>query len=67
MHLLCPLCLLLFCMEANDFAVSLASMKDIPGPWTEDYDVRPVTCDHMSYFKRKLELAELAKVLGPVA
>lgn len=53
-----------FSDEPNDVAVSVASMKDVPGPWIPAYDARPVSCDHMSYFAHKAGLEALAKALG---
>lgn len=55
----------LFRDVANDVAVSVASMKDVPGPWSNAYDVRPVACDHMSYFRHPAGLEALAKALTP--
>jgi hypothetical protein len=55
----------LFSDVPNDVAVSVASMKTVPGPWDPVYDVRPVSCDHMSYFQHPAGLKALAEVLGP--
>ncbi len=56
-----------FLHEANDVAVSVASMTSIPAGRTRALDVRPVACDHMSYFHDPAGVSALARVLteGP--
>ncbi|HEX8201674.1 MAG TPA: hypothetical protein VF590_14415, partial [Isosphaeraceae bacterium] len=54
----------LFLDQTNDVAVSVVSMRDVPGPWEPAYDVRPVACDHLSYFRHKAGLDVLAAVLS---
>lgn len=54
----------LFRDQANDVAVSVVSMGDVPGPWNPAYDVRAVACDHMSYFSHKAGLDALAILLS---
>jgi pimeloyl-ACP methyl ester carboxylesterase len=54
----------LFRDQANDVAVSVLSMRDVPGPWKPAYDVRAVACDHMSYFRHTAGLAALATALS---
>lgn len=56
---------LLFRDEANDVAVSVASMREVPGPWEPPFDVRPVACDHLSYFHHRAGLEALAGALRP--
>jgi hypothetical protein len=58
---------ILFCEEASDVSVSVASTKDVPGPWTNGYDVRLVAYDRMSDVKHKTGLKEFAKMLGPAS
>ena len=54
----------LFRDQTNDVAVSVVSMRDVPGPWEPAYDVRPVACDHMSYFRHKAGLDALTAILS---
>jgi hypothetical protein len=48
----------------NDVAVSVASMKDIPGGRRPALEVRPVACDHLSYFRDPAGLKALVDVLS---
>ena len=54
----------LFRDQANDVAVSVVSMRDVPGPWNPAYDVQAVPCDHMSYFRYTACLNALTEVLS---
>jgi pimeloyl-ACP methyl ester carboxylesterase len=47
----------------NDIAVSLASMRHLPGGRQPAYEVRPVACDHVSYFHTLRSLEALAAIL----
>ncbi len=53
-----------FLGQTNDVAVSLASMKNIAAGRTPPCDVRPVACDHLSYFNNPAGLKALAQVLS---
>ena len=48
----------------NDIAASIPSMENVPGPRKPIYDVRPVACDHISYFADAAGLKALALALG---
>ncbi|WZO96075.1 caspase family protein [Isosphaeraceae bacterium EP7] len=48
----------------NDVAVSVTSMRNILNARKPVYDVRPVACDHLSYFKDPAGLKALATVLA---
>ena len=52
-----------FLHQANDVAVSVASMENIAPDRKPPYDVRPVACDHLSYFFDRLGSRHLSKVL----
>ncbi len=54
----------LFRDQANDVAVSVVSMRDVPGPWKPAYDLRAVACDHLSYFRHTAGLIALGEVLS---
>jgi hypothetical protein len=47
----------------NDIAVSLESMRYLPPDRSPACDVRPVACDHLSYFRHPEALKNLASVL----
>ena len=53
-----------FLDQENDVAVSVASMENIPAGRKPAYDVRPVACDHLSYFRDPEGLKALAAVLA---
>jgi pimeloyl-ACP methyl ester carboxylesterase len=53
-----------FLDQANDIAVSVASMENIAPGRKPPYDVRPVACDHLSYFRDPEGLKALAAVLA---
>jgi hypothetical protein len=40
-----------FLNQANDVAVSIANMGNIAPGRKPHYDIRPVGCDHLSYFR----------------
>ena len=48
----------------NDTAVSVKSMRHMPGGRTPSWDIRPVACDHVSYFCNPEGLKVLAAALG---
>jgi pimeloyl-ACP methyl ester carboxylesterase len=50
--------------QANDVAVSVTSMKNIADGRAPAYNVRPVACDHLSYFNDPAGLKALAQVLS---
>jgi hypothetical protein len=52
-----------FLDQANDIAVSVASMESIAPGRKPPYDVRPVACDHLSYFHDPAGVQSLATVL----
>jgi pimeloyl-ACP methyl ester carboxylesterase len=52
-----------FLNHENDMAVSVASMENIPSGRKQRFDVRPVACDHLSYFRDPEGLKALAAVL----
>ena len=52
-----------FLDQANDVAVSIASMENIAPDRKPPYDVRPVACDHLSYFFDPAGLKALVEVL----
>jgi len=47
----------------NDIAASLASMEAFPPRWRRSCDIRPVACDHLSYFHTDEGLRALAEAL----
>ena len=50
-------------LDSNDIAVGVASMSDL-GPAREPaLEVRPVACDHISYFRDPAGLEALAHAL----
>jgi Caspase domain len=49
--------------QENDVAVSVASMKNIADGRKPTYVVRPVACDHLSYFRDPEGLKALVEVL----
>jgi len=53
-----------FLDQENDVAVSVASMENIPSGRKRPFDVRPVACDHLSYFRDPEGLKALAAVLA---
>jgi hypothetical protein len=53
-----------FLDQANDIAVSVASMENIAPGRKPSYDVRPVACDHLSYFRDPAGVRALASVLA---
>ena len=53
-----------FLDQANDIAVSVASMENIAPGRKPPYDVRPVACDHLSYFRDPASVKALATVLA---
>jgi len=53
-----------FLDQENDVAVSVASMENIAPGRKLPYDVRPVACDHLSYFCDQAGLKALAAVLA---
>lgn len=53
-----------FLGQTNDVAVSTASMENILTARTPPYDVRPVSCDHLTYFQDPAGLKALADVLA---
>ena len=52
-----------FLSQANDVAVSVASMENIAPGRKPPYEVRPVACDHLSYFRDPAGLKALVEVL----
>lgn len=52
-----------FLGETNDVAVSSSSMEKIVNARKPPYDIRPVACDHLSYFRDPAGLKALANVL----
>jgi hypothetical protein len=52
-----------FVGQPNDIAVSVRSMESIAAGRKPAYDVRPVACDHISYFRDPAGLQALAKAL----
>ncbi len=50
--------------QENDVAVSVASMKNIAHGRKPAFDVRPVACDHLSYFRDPAGLKALADALS---
>jgi hypothetical protein len=52
-----------FLGHVNDIAVSVDSMKSLGAGRKSAFDVRPVACDHLSYFRDPAGLAALAAVL----
>jgi hypothetical protein len=53
-----------FLDQANDVAVSVASMENLAPGRKLPYDVRPVACDHLSYFHDPAGLKALTDVLN---
>ena len=53
-----------FLDQENDVAVSVASMENIPSGRKQPFDVRPVACDHLSYFRDPECLKALATILA---
>lgn len=53
-----------FLNQENDIAVSVTSMRDIAEGRKPPYDVRPVGCDHLSYFRDPAGLKALSTVLA---
>jgi len=53
-----------FLDQANDIAVSVASMENVAPGRKPPYDVRPVACDHLSYFRDPEGLKALVAVLA---
>ena len=52
-----------FLDQENDVAVSVASMENISSGRKQPFDVRPVACDHLSYFRDPEGLKALATIL----
>jgi hypothetical protein len=50
--------------EDNDIAVSTASMRNIAAGREPAFEVRPVGCDHLSYFRDPAGLQALVQVLS---
>jgi pimeloyl-ACP methyl ester carboxylesterase len=50
--------------QPNDIAVSVASMESVAAGRVPKYEVRPVACDHLSYFRDEAGLRALAEALG---
>jgi hypothetical protein len=55
---------LFFLEQENDLAVSVASMENIATGRKPAYLVRPVGCDHLSYFRDPERLEALAAVMA---
>ena len=53
-----------FLEEENDVAVAVSSMENIPAGRKPAFDVRPVACDHLSYFSDPAGLKALVDVLS---
>ena len=53
-----------FLHQENDVAVSVLSMENIPSGRIHPFNVRPVACDHLSYFRDPEGLKALAAVLS---
>ncbi len=53
-----------FLDQENDVAVSVASMENIAAGRKPAYDVRPVGCDHLSYFRDPAGLKALVGALS---
>ena len=53
-----------FLNQENDIAVSATSMRNIVAERKPPYDVRPVACDHISYFRDTAGLEALSTVLA---
>jgi pimeloyl-ACP methyl ester carboxylesterase len=53
----------LFGGAANDIAVSMVSMNNVPATHTPKYDVREIACDHLTYFNNPEGLAALIKAV----
>ncbi len=53
-----------FLDQENDVAVSVASMKNVAAGRKSPFDVRPVACDHLSYFCDPAGLKALAVALA---
>ena len=56
-----------FLDQENDVAVSVASMENIAPGRKPAFDVRPVACDHLSYFRDPAGLKALVEVLSSTA
>jgi len=52
-----------FLDQENDVAVSVASMENIAPGRRPRFEVRPIACDHLSYFRDSAGLKALAEVL----
>jgi pimeloyl-ACP methyl ester carboxylesterase len=55
-----------FLDEENDIAVAVSSMKNIPPGRKPAFEVRPVACDHLSYFSDPAGLKALVEVLSSI-
>jgi hypothetical protein len=53
-----------FLGQDNDVAVSVESMENVPQGRAKGFNVCPVACDHLSYFRDAEGLNALAKVLS---
>ena len=53
-----------FLEQANDIAVSVTSMENIAPGRKPSYDVHPVACDHLSYFRDPAGVKALSTVLA---
>jgi hypothetical protein len=53
-----------FLDQENDVVVSVASMNSIAAGRKLPFDVRPVACDHLSYFRDPAGLNALAATLA---
>jgi hypothetical protein len=50
--------------QPNDIAVAVTSMRSIAAGRTPPVDVRPVACDHLSYFNSEAGVKALAHAIG---
>jgi hypothetical protein len=55
--------LLVFLGKPNDVAVSVASCASLPPDRKHPHELRPVACDHLTYFRTSAGLGELGGVL----
>jgi pimeloyl-ACP methyl ester carboxylesterase len=51
--------------QSNDLAVAMMRMDALPAGWKHPCEVRPVDCDHLSYFTSEAGLHALAEALAP--
>ncbi len=50
----------------NDIAVSVVSIKSVPGGWAKANPPHEVACDHISYFSTEAGIRALYEALNPV-